>query len=67
MRNTALTMEVHAMAAAKKTMPGKTLSKIVDPDRYAALKRIERLYLLRWLEKHRLVRSAAEFYIKKFM
>jgi hypothetical protein len=60
-------MEVHAMAAAKKTMPGKTLSKIVDPDRYAALKRIERLYLLRWLEKQRLVRSAAEFYIKKFM
>ncbi len=55
------------MAAAKKTMPGKTLSKIVDPDRYAALKRIERLYLLRWLEKQRLVRSAAEFYIKKFM
>ncbi|MEH2546674.1 hypothetical protein V1283_003319 [Bradyrhizobium sp. AZCC 2262] len=43
------------------------LEKIVDHDRYAALKRVEMLFFLRWLEKHRFVRFAAEYYAKKFM
>jgi len=50
------------MAKRKRT----TLGTIIEHDKAARLDRVQMLFFLRWLEKHRIVRFAAEFYLKHF-
>lgn len=44
-----------------------SLGMIVDHDRYARLKRVQMLFTLRWLEKHRFMRLAVDYYARKFI
>jgi hypothetical protein len=50
------------MAKTKRT----TLGTIIDHDKAARLDRVQMLFILRWLEKHRIVKLAAEFYLNHF-
>jgi hypothetical protein len=43
-----------------------TLGTIIDQDKAARLDRVKMLFFVRWLEKHPLVRFAADFYYKHF-
>lgn len=50
------------MAKRKRT----TLGTIIDHDKAARLDRVQKLFFVRWLETHPLVKWAADFYYKHF-
>jgi len=50
------------MAKRKRT----TLGTIIDHDKAARLDRVKMLFFVRWLEKHWIVKFAADFYYKHF-
>jgi hypothetical protein len=51
-----------AMTKRKRT----TLGTIIDHDKAARLDRVKMLFFVRWLEKHWIVKRAADFYYKHF-
>jgi hypothetical protein len=55
-------MALAMMVKRKRT----TLGTIIDHDKAARLDRVKMLFFVRWLEKHPLVRFAADFYYKHF-